>query len=111
MAHRNRLFRTLNKNLRNEGLKAHEARQLAKDAVSNFRRNGIPGGHYPLVPNITYTFYSCHDDAILECDSSNKYRDIEGFCNNLEHTGFEGSAGFAGASEGCGSDAGASSDG
>ena len=96
MVRRNSLFRTLNRNLKNEGLKDEEARYLANEALSRGRRKpGSAGGQGDLTPPITIIEDSCDQEATVTCDSSYKYRSIEGTCNNIKQTGFEGSAGMA----------------
>ena len=97
MAKRNNLFKTLNKNLKANGLGDDLAKDLAKEALRQNRgrrRPGGAGGQGDLTPPITIIEDSCDDAATVECDSSYKYRSIEGQCNNLDQTGFEGSAGM-----------------
>ena len=88
------MFRAIHKNLLAEGLDKEEAKQMANKALDRKRKPGSAGGQGGNTKPVTIIEDSCDDTATLECDSTYKYRNIEGTCNNLEN-GYEGSAGMA----------------
>ena len=89
------MFRALHKNLLAVGLEKEEAKHMANEAMRQGRRKpGSAGGQGGSTRPVTIIEDSCDDTATLECDSSYKYRNIEGTCNNL-YNAYEGSAGTA----------------
>ena len=78
------------------GLDKEEAKQMANAALrgGSKRKPGSAGGQGDTTKPITIIEDSCDDSITIECDSSYKYRNIEGQCNNLDNA-FEGSAGMA----------------
>ena len=78
------------------GLEKEEAKQMANEAMrgGSKRKPGSAGGQGGSTKPVTIIEDSCDDTATLECDSSYKYRNIEGTCNNLDNA-YEGSAGTA----------------
>ena len=78
------------------GLDKEEAKQMANAALrgGSKRKPGSAGGQGGSTKPITIIEDSCDETNTLECDSSYKYRAIEGQCNNLD-SAFDGSAGMA----------------
>ena len=77
MSKRNKIFRNIRAHLKKEfDLDDATARSFAKQALSKYRSSGSKA--------IERTSEYCTTDLpAITCDSSSKYRTIEGLCNNL----------------------------
>ena len=77
MSKRNKIFKTIHSHLKNEfDLDDATARTFAKRALYEFRSSGSEA--------VTRTSVLCNNETAVNCDSTSKFRTIEGTCNNLE---------------------------
>ena len=77
MSKRNKIFRSLHAHFKNEhNLDDPTARSFAKRALYEFRSSGSKA--------VTRTSELCNNEPAVNCDSSSRFRTIEGICNNLE---------------------------
>ena len=82
MSKRNKIFKTIHNHLKNEfDLDDATARTFAKRALYEFRSSGSEA--------VTRTSVLCNNETAVQltsvnCDSTSKFRTIEGSCNNLD---------------------------
>ena len=102
MARRNGIFRQISQNLYDEGLRQEVADRMAQQAMrmdaemkkKMKKMTGHAGGQGGMTTSVDI-FMMCKPDMKIKCDGSNKFRTYDAHCNNLEGSGFEGTAGMA----------------
>ena len=82
IAKRNSLFRLMNSNLESQGLSSEDSKELAKRALKEwynvkFTQAGV--GRTFLIPK------HCDGEVWSPCNSTVKYRSVDGTCNNLQN--------------------------
>ena len=102
MARRNGIFRQISQNLYDEGLRQEVADKMAQQAMrmgaemkkKMKKMTGHAGGQGGMTTSVDI-FMMCKPDMKIKCNATTyKFRTYDAHCNNVEGSGFEGTAGM-----------------
>ena len=102
MARRNGIFRQISQNLYDEGLRQEVADKMAQQAMrmgaemkkKMKKMTGHAGGQGGMTTSVDI-FMMCKPDMKIKCNATTyKFRTYDAHCNNIEGSGFEGTAGM-----------------